>query len=103
MWTRVLTLVRAQLAGEWYAERGARLPVAPVLFQLTIAGILCGLARDALPPYPYAIFSQAQGQGQLIAPWVDGPFEVGVVSIDLDTLRFTAQTHYCPRSAAAHD
>ena len=57
MWSRVLVLVRAQLAGEWYAERGARLPVAPVLFQLTIAGVLCGLARDVLPPYPYAVFA----------------------------------------------
>ncbi len=59
MWSRVLILVRAQLAGEWYAERGARLPVAPVLFQFTIAAILCGLARDVLPAYPYALFSLA--------------------------------------------
>lgn len=59
MFSRVLILVRAQLAGEWYAERGARLPVAPVLFQFTIAGVLCGLARDVLPAYPYAVFSLA--------------------------------------------
>lgn len=57
MWNRILPIVRAQLGGEWYGERGARLPVAPVLFQLTIAAVLCALARDLLPPYPYAIFA----------------------------------------------
>lgn len=59
MWSRVLTLTRAQLSGEWYSERGSRLPIAPVLFQMTIAAVLCGIARDILPPLPYAIFALA--------------------------------------------
>ncbi|MDA1265440.1 MAG: hypothetical protein O2816_10220 [Planctomycetota bacterium] len=57
MWTRVIALLRAQLAGEWYAESGSRLPIAPILFQVTISGVLCGIAGDVLPPYPYAIFA----------------------------------------------
>jgi hypothetical protein len=59
MWNRILPIVRAQLGGEWYAERGARLPIAPVLFQLTISAVLCALARDLLPAYPYAVFALA--------------------------------------------
>jgi len=57
MWKPVASIVRAQLAGEWYAERGARLPVAPILFQLVVAAVLCAIARDVLPPHPYALFA----------------------------------------------
>lgn len=57
MWNRILLLVRTHLAGEWMGERGARLPVAPVLFQASLGLLLCGLARDALPPFGYAVFA----------------------------------------------
>ena len=55
--SRVLILAKAYLAGEWMGERGARLPIAPVLFQAFIAAVLCGLVRGELPPLPYTIFA----------------------------------------------
>jgi len=57
MWNRILLIVRTHLAGEWMGEKGSRLPVAPILFQASLAFVLCGLARDVLGPYPYAIFA----------------------------------------------
>lgn len=38
-------------------ERGARLPVAPILFQAFLASVLCGLVRSELTALPYAIFA----------------------------------------------
>ncbi len=56
---RIAALVRAQISGEWLGERGRGLPVAPVLLQFSISAVLCGLARDLLPPYPYTLFALA--------------------------------------------
>ncbi len=57
MWNRILLIVRTQLAGEWMGEKGMRLPVAPILFQASLAFVLCGLARDSLGPFSYAVFA----------------------------------------------
>ena len=57
MWTRILALTRASLAGEWLGEAGQRIPVAPILLQTSLAGALCLLARPELGPYGYAVFA----------------------------------------------
>ena len=57
--SRVLAIARTHLAGEWMGERGARLPVAPVLFQAFLTAVLCGLVRSELPPLAYGIFALA--------------------------------------------
>ena len=50
---RILTLLRARLGA---GPRGG-LPVAALLSQAMIAAFLCGLVRDALPPFAYALFA----------------------------------------------
>ena len=44
MWNRILLIVRTHLAGEWMGEKGSRLPVAPILFQASLAFVLFPLA-----------------------------------------------------------
>lgn len=51
---RVLALLRARLSG---ANRGTDLPIAPLVMHGLIAGVLCGLARGALPPFAYGVFA----------------------------------------------
>jgi hypothetical protein len=65
---RVLILARSQLAGEWLGEKGARLPIAPILFQVTVTALLCAVVRDALGPYPYALFALAVTLGLTAIP-----------------------------------
>lgn len=57
MWDRIGTVARTHLAGEWFGERGARLPIAPLLFHASLASLLCALARGELPPYGYGVFA----------------------------------------------
>ncbi len=57
MWKRIFLIARTHLAGEWLGERGARLPVAPILFQASLAAVLCGLVRDELTPHAYGVFA----------------------------------------------
>lgn len=57
MWTRILALTRASLAGEWLGDSGQRIPVAPVLLQLSIASALCLLARGELTGFAYSVFA----------------------------------------------
>lgn len=57
MWNRILLVARTHLAGEWLGERGARLPVAPILFQASLAAVLCLLVRDHLEPRTFAVFA----------------------------------------------
>ena len=57
MWTRVYTLARAWLAGEWFGERGQRLPLGPVLLHGSLAAALCASVRSELGVYPYAVFA----------------------------------------------
>jgi hypothetical protein len=57
MWNRILVVARTHLAGEWLGERGARLPVAPILFQASLAAVLCLLVRDDLGPQAYGVFA----------------------------------------------
>lgn len=57
MWNRILLIARTHLAGEWMGERGARLPVAPMLFQASLSALLCGLASGEVAPFGYATFA----------------------------------------------
>jgi len=57
MWNRILLVARTHLAGEWLGERGAKLPIAPILFQASLAAVLCGLVRDHLGPQAYTVFA----------------------------------------------
>ena len=50
---RILVLLRARLAG----RRGAELPVTPLLTHAFIAGVLAWIARDALPPFGYGVYT----------------------------------------------
>ncbi len=52
---RIWILIRARLAGEWFSDKGARAPIAPMLLVASMTALSAGLVRDALGPYPYAI------------------------------------------------
>jgi hypothetical protein len=52
---RIWILIRARLAGEWFSDKGARAPVAPMLLVAAMTALSAGLVRDALDPYPYVI------------------------------------------------
>jgi len=54
---RVLALLRAQIAGEWFGRDGAKLPVAPFLFHASLSALMCGLARQELQPFAFGIFA----------------------------------------------
>src|SRR5688572_25273966 len=45
MWRRVGALARAWVAGEWFGERGQRLPVGPLLIHGALAAVLCATVR----------------------------------------------------------
>jgi len=49
---RVLRLIRVRLAAQ---REGQGLPIAAWMMQGLIAGVLCGLVRDATPPFAYGI------------------------------------------------
>ena len=49
---RVLVLLRARLASK---GPGGGLPVAAWLSQALLAGVVCGLVRDSVPPFAYAL------------------------------------------------
>lgn len=57
MWTRVGALVRAWLTGEWFGERGQRLPLGPLFLHGSLACGLCLAVRAELGPYAYALFA----------------------------------------------
>ncbi len=57
MWNRILLIARTHLSGEWLGERGARLPIAPILFQASLSAVLCLLVRDHLEPRAFAVFA----------------------------------------------
>ncbi len=57
MWKRVRVLAQAWLAGEWFGERGQRLPLGPLLLHGSLAAVLCASVRGELGPYPYAVFA----------------------------------------------
>ncbi|MCP3920895.1 MAG: hypothetical protein GY711_35655 [bacterium] len=52
---RTLAIARAHLAGEWFGDKGARAPVAPLVFQGFVAAVMCGIARDGLTPFAYGV------------------------------------------------
>ena len=53
MWSRTRALLRARLAS--MPSGGA--PVAPLLIQVLVASLTCGLVSDALPPFAYGVFA----------------------------------------------
>ncbi|MFT5153090.1 MAG: hypothetical protein ACI841_003090 [Planctomycetota bacterium] len=55
MMQRILAITRALLAGDWWGDGASRLPIAPLLFHASLAGVLCALARSELGPYAYGI------------------------------------------------
>jgi ABC-2 type transport system permease protein len=63
MWGRVRELLGARLAAQ---GKEARVPLAALTMQAFVAGVLCGLVRDALPPYGYALFALSVS-GALVA------------------------------------
>ena len=56
MLERVLALLRARLRAQ---PHGSGLPVAALMLQGLISGVLCGLVSDALPPFAYGVFALA--------------------------------------------
>jgi hypothetical protein len=54
MLERVLALLRARLCAQ---PHGSGLPVAALMLQGLISGVLCGLVSDGLPPFAYGIFA----------------------------------------------
>lgn len=60
---RVSALLRARLAAQ---REGASLPIAALLMQAFVAGVLCGLVRGDLPPFAYGVFALAIS-GALVA------------------------------------
>ena len=54
MLERVLALLRARLRAQ---PHGSGLPVAALMLQGLISGVLCGLVSDGLPPFAYGIFA----------------------------------------------
>ncbi|TDJ67783.1 MAG: hypothetical protein E2O39_14190 [Planctomycetota bacterium] len=54
---RILSIVRAHLAGEWFGKGGVNLPIAPFFFHAFPALVLCGIARSELSLFGYAVFA----------------------------------------------
>jgi hypothetical protein len=54
MLERVTALLRARLRAQ---PHGSGLPVAALMLQGLISGVLCGLVSDALPPFAYGVFA----------------------------------------------
>jgi len=52
--TRIRILLRARLQAR---REGTGLPVAALLMQAFVALVLCGIVRDFLPPFAYALFA----------------------------------------------
>jgi hypothetical protein len=57
MFARVRALAGAWLAGEWFGERGQRLPLGPILLHGSLAAALSLAVRGELGRYPYAVFA----------------------------------------------
>lgn len=62
---RIVAVFRAGFEAQW--KRGAW-PAGPVVMHLTIAAVMCGLARDALPPFAYALFALSVAAGLIALP-----------------------------------
>ncbi len=62
---RILALLRARLSS---AQQGAAIPVAALLMQATVAGVLCGLVADLLPPYAFGLFALAVSAALVALP-----------------------------------
>ncbi len=57
VFARVRALAGAWLAGEWFGERGQRLPLGPFLLHGSLAAALSFSVRAELGPFPYAVFA----------------------------------------------
>ncbi|MEZ6003141.1 MAG: hypothetical protein R3F17_12815 [Planctomycetota bacterium] len=56
MWQRIRWLVRGRLEGEWFGERGSRVPAAPLLFQALVASALLFVVRGDLDAHGHSVF-----------------------------------------------
>jgi len=54
---RILSIVRAHLAGEWFGKGGVNLPIAPLFFHACPALVLCAIARSELSLFGYGVFA----------------------------------------------
>ena len=54
---RIHVVARALLHGQWWAQEGGGLPLAPLLLQAALALALCGLVHGELPAYSYGIWA----------------------------------------------
>jgi hypothetical protein len=64
-WSRIAAVSRAGFAATW--GRGTW-PVGPLVMHGSLAALLCGLVRDTLPPYGYAVFALALAGATLALP-----------------------------------
>lgn len=62
---RVLAVFRAGFEAQW--GRGAW-PAAPLVMHGTISAVMCGLVKDSLPPFAYAIFALSISAGLIALP-----------------------------------
>jgi hypothetical protein len=62
---RVLAVFRAGFEAQW--SRGAW-PAAPIVIHGTIASVLCGLVRNDLPPFAYALFAYSISAALIALP-----------------------------------
>lgn len=60
--------LRALLGARLCMLRRNGLPVQALVFQAVLAAVLAGLVRDALPPFPYALFALSVGALLLALP-----------------------------------
>jgi len=57
MFRRILLLTQVRLNGEWFDEKGGRIPIAPLLFQTVIAVALLWLVQGDLDAHGHAVFT----------------------------------------------